>query len=398
MKKRFLISSFLYLSLSLLGIAEDTVSSKPDTQTDTETKSEIVRVSVLGYHDFTSSSQATEMLLPVAKLRSQLDDIKNNNLNVITLEAFIAWKKGEKNVPDRSILITIDDGWKSVYTEAFPVFKEFNYPFTLYLYKNYVDGGGRALTTPMIQEMLDSGLCTIGSHSVSHPFPSKFKSMKKKGKESYNKFLDTEFGLSKSFLEEKFSTSISTYAYPGGYHTEEMYEKAEKFNYDMLFTVIPGKVKRDSPNHTLNRYIVLGTHDNIFKYAITFKNLSSSEPNATALVIKTDHPVTPAPAASVESRTPTISVDLSEVKNLDHDSVEMRIAGFGKVPCKINADTQEASWTVNRPIHTSSVEVHVTWKLQGKTKAEPPIKWTFLIDKAASYQPVSQPSPQAEAK
>jgi len=290
--------------------------------------------------NFIPSSSATEMNLPTVKLRKQLQEIKDNNLNVINLADFIAWRKGEKEIPDKSILITIDDGWKSVYTHAYPIFKEFNYPFTVYLYKNYVDGGGKALTTPMIEEMVETGLCTIGSHSVSHPLPSKYRKQKKNGAIAYTAFLKEEFGTSKTFLEHKFKQPITTYAYPGGYHTEEMYPIAKELGYEYLFTVIPGKIKADTNNLTLPRYIILGTHDYIFKNAITFRNLVNQGTDLSTLPTSTPHPVKPVPATAVASRTPTISADLSKVSELDADSIVMRVAGFGKVPFTYNPETK----------------------------------------------------------
>ena len=134
------ILSLFLSSMALSHAQDDDIPAAPEAKT--------VRVSVLGYHEFTSGQKATDMRLPVSKFRKQLQEIKDNNLNVISLADFLAWKRGEKTIPDRSILITIDDGWKSVYTDAYPVLKEFGYPFTIYLYKNYVDGGGRALHHP----------------------------------------------------------------------------------------------------------------------------------------------------------------------------------------------------------------------------------------------------------
>ncbi|MDA7881810.1 polysaccharide deacetylase family protein, partial [Akkermansiaceae bacterium] len=209
------------------------------------------RVSVLGYHVFHPTKSATEMLIPTSKFREQMEKVKASNIPVITLAQFLAWRRGEAELPPRSILITMDDGWRSVYTEAFPIMKEFQFPFTIYLYKNYIGSskGGRALSYAMIEEMLQSDLCTIGSHSVSHPFPSKVKKAARAGVEAYDQFLRTELGSSKTFLEEKFKQTVSTYAYPGGYHTEEMFELADELGYDNLFTVKPGKVRRNTDGH-----------------------------------------------------------------------------------------------------------------------------------------------------
>ncbi|MDB6078490.1 MAG: polysaccharide deacetylase, partial [Akkermansiaceae bacterium] len=127
-----------------------------------------VRVSILGYHDFSETDKETDMKIHTSKFRQEMKALKDMGLPVISMADFQAWKRGEKTIPEKSILITIDDGWKAVYTDAYPILKEYGYPFTIFLYKNYVDGGGRALTSTMIQEMQQNG-ATIGSHSVSHP-------------------------------------------------------------------------------------------------------------------------------------------------------------------------------------------------------------------------------------
>ena len=114
------------------------------------------RVSVLGYHVFHPTKSATEMLIPTSKFREQMEAVKASKIPVITLAKFLAWRRGEAELPPQSILLTMDDGWRSVYTEAFPIMKEFQFPFTVYLYKNYVGSsrGGRAMSYAMIQEMI----------------------------------------------------------------------------------------------------------------------------------------------------------------------------------------------------------------------------------------------------
>ena len=132
------------------------------------------QVAVLGYHELNATRENTEMRIQTSKFRKQMEAIRALGLAVISMEDFLAWKKGEKEIPQRSILITFDDGWKSVYTDAYPILRELGMPFTVFLYKNYVDGGGKALTTPMIKEMMQNG-CSIGCHSWSHPNPGVFK-------------------------------------------------------------------------------------------------------------------------------------------------------------------------------------------------------------------------------
>lgn len=342
------------------------------------------RVSVLGYHVFHATKEATQMRIPTEKFRKQMEAIKKSNIPVITLDQFLKWRRGKGELPPQSILITMDDGWRSVYQEAFPIMKKLKLPFTIYLYKNYVGAnrGGRALSIAMIREMMASGLCTLGSHSVSHPFPSTVKKAKAKGDEKYNKFLRTELGISKSFLEKTFKSKITTYAYPGGYHTPEMFSLAKEFGYDHLFTVKPGKVRRDSPAETLPRYIVLGNHDGAFNAAMVFRNGSRFITPPVLL----PYPVSPNPGELVESRLPVIRLDLTSVEDLDPASLVIRVAGFGKVPHRAISGKQIFEWKVIRPLRQPACEVTAQWKLKEKGNYEPIMRWSFQIDREASYQ------------
>lgn len=386
-----LLSAILFfLSCSLYLYAAPETSSDSNASLilppASSSNSDGVRVTVLGYHDFSKTKKATEMLIPTDKFRKQMEAIRDLGLKVITMEDFLAWKRGEKTIADKSVVITIDDGWKSVYTDAFPVLKDFGYPFTVFLYTNYVDGGGSALTTPMIKEMQKHG-CTIGSHSVSHPFPSAVKKERAKGSEEFATYLKKEFGESRKILRQKFGGDVTTYAYPGGFVTGEMLPIATENGYECLFTVLPGKTTRSTSNFTVPRYIILGTHDYIFRNATSFKATATSAASDGAIVQSTAHPVKPEPGALIPDRMPTISADLSKVENLDIPSLVMRVAGFGKVPAVYDSQTKTVTWKVNRRLRSRTCEVTLSWRTIGSTKYAEPMTWIFRIDREAAYQP-----------
>ncbi|RYD28423.1 MAG: hypothetical protein EOP87_19695, partial [Verrucomicrobiaceae bacterium] len=355
-----------------------------------------VRVSVLGYHDFSETLPETAMRIRTSKFRQQMEALRQMGLTVISMDDFIAWKKGEKTIPPKSILITLDDGWKSVHTDAFPILKEYNYPFTLYLYKSYVDGGGKALTSAMIGEMISAG-ATIGSHSVSHPYPATVKMMRKKGPDAYDAFLRKELGESKRFLESKFpKAKAATFAYPGGFYTEEMLPLADEFGYTHLFTVLPGKVKRGMPDKTLPRYIILGNYDKIFDFATTFREagapsgVAGGDPTVgpgLAPVQTTPYPVFPEAGAIINTRLPEISADLSTLEDFDPASLVMKVGGFGEVPASFDPQTKKLSWKTNRRLRQPSCEVSITWKDSAGKTYSPALRWSFRIDRNSAYQP-----------
>ena len=351
-----------------------------------EPKDDGIRVSVLGYHEFSGKLPNTAMRIQSNKFRKQMEALRDLGKPIISMDQFMKWKKGEGTLPPQSFLITIDDGWKSVYTDAFPVLKELNFPFTIFLYKKYVDGGGRALTTPMIEEMLASGLCTIGSHSVTHPFPSKFKAAAKKGNTEHLAFLNEEFGTAKIFLEKKFGKPVPTYAYPGGYVTDAMLPVAIDHGYEYLFTVNPGMTRLDSDNLTLPRFIILGNRDGVFELATTFRETSTSAASNGVTIQNTKHPVAPKPGKIVSNRLPSIAADLSQETEIDPSSIVMRVAGFGKVPAVWDEKDKTFSWQINRPLRIPVCEVSVQWRLKDHREYELPMRWSFRVDLEAAYQ------------
>ena len=97
-----------------------------------------------------------------------MQEIKNNGFTVIGMQDFLAWRRGEKSIPNKCCIITIDDGWVSAYNNAWPILKKYNYPFTLFIYINYVGTGGKSMSWDQLAEMRDAGV-DIESHTYSHP-------------------------------------------------------------------------------------------------------------------------------------------------------------------------------------------------------------------------------------
>ncbi|MEI6607605.1 MAG: polysaccharide deacetylase family protein [Verrucomicrobiota bacterium] len=348
------------------------------------------RVVVLGYHDLSDTETETAMRLHTSKFRKQMATLRQLGITVISLEDFLAWKRGAKSIPEKSILLTFDDGWKSVYTDAMPILKEFGYPFTLYLYKNYIDGGKKALSTAMITEMLQHG-GSLGSHSVSHPYPTTIKAFRKKGAHDFDAFLRKEIGESKRFIETKFSTTVTTYAYPGGFVTDEMWPIAEEFGYTTLFTVTPGKIHRATPDQRLPRYMIFGNNDKIFELATSFRESQRSPGTSAAslgsLAETTPYPVTPEPGAIINSRLPIIAAKLTGLTDCDPKTLVMKVAGFGAVPAKFDPATQIFSWQVTRRLRQPACQIAISWlDTKGKPPATP-LRWSFQIDREAAYLP-----------
>lgn len=241
---------------------------------------EQTRVAVLGYHDFSNSRPVSEMCMRTAEFCQQMQYIKDAGLTVITMQDFQEWLLGDRRLPERCVLITIDDGWRSVYSEAFPVLRAYGYPFTLYLYTEFLKGQGLALQPEMIREMMTCG-ATIGCHSATHLYPSKWKAHAPDSPE-YEALLQQELVDAVADIKKMFG-NCSTYCYPGGYFTPAMLEKLQSTDVKLAFTVYEKKVTTLETPLQVHRYMVFGTDPRIFRRAVNFDDVAGIKPTAQGI-------------------------------------------------------------------------------------------------------------------
>ena len=341
------------------------------------------QVSVLCYHDFALKSSSNSMVIQDTKFRSQMQAIKDAGIPVVPMSDMLAWLRGEKNLPDPCIVITIDDGWKAVHSIAMPIFKEFDFPFTVYLYTQYVNTGGRSLTYQEIEELRLNG-AEIGCHSVSHT--NMATTNRSKGPEAYEAYLRKELGSSKEFLESKFKVEILTFAYPFGIYSDEAIKIAEDYGYEALFTVNGRLAKWDDPRAELGRFVIHGNNDSNFKLATSFRGRGNLADTMTLAADAEDLPfeVSPAPEATIKTRRPTIEVDLSKMDRIDEDSLFLKVAGFGKVPAVYDPESKVLSYTVPQKLRNQEVLVQFSVRMPGQSKPTM-LPWRFYIDRDALY-------------
>lgn len=349
------------------------------------------RVAVLGYHNFSETKPVTEMLMRTSEFRGQMEYIRRAGLTVISMQEFLEWRFGARELPAECVLITLDDGWRSVYTDAYPILKEYGYPFTLFLYSKYLSGRGDSMNPAMIREMQANG-ATIGSHSTSHLYPKVWKAEQAKGEEAYTSLIDNEIGKSQQHLSSLFG-NVKTYCYPGGYITQPMVDRLPSYGYVAAFTVIPAKVTSTEDPWRIHRYMIFGNDPGIFNSAMDFRVAQEGKVVSTGTTPGTlpkstpppPFPVSPQPNAQVSCDVPTITAQLSGVAGVDFSTLRMSVSGFGRVPAQVDATARTISWTPPYRIYMPNLSVHITWNSSDGTshKAE----WTFTIDQNVSVEP-----------
>jgi peptidoglycan/xylan/chitin deacetylase (PgdA/CDA1 family) len=346
-------------------------------------------VSILGYHDFKDRG-GSPMLIAAPKFRAQMQAIKDSKIPVIAYSEMMAWKRGEKNIPEDAIVITMDDGWEGVYTYAYPVLREFGFPFTIYLYKNYVGGAGRSMSWEQIKEMMQHG-CEVGSHSVSH---ASLKSPPKNLKTDADKqqWVLGELKDSREFLEQNLHIKCLSFAYPYGNFDDAIMETALQIGYESLVTVNGQKVSWDTPNGKLGRYIVHGDNDINFKLATSFRGRGDVGSNKFLVAdAKNDKgeqliQLKPKPDSVITERRPLIEADLKKIGTILPESIKLRIAGLGTVPVDYDPATMIVRFQFPYKLRREDCALSLSFQRDATQPAEV-VSWRFKIDLEAAYMP-----------
>ena len=138
---------------------------------------------VVNYHEVHEGQRQGQHLaassLDTAELIAQFSWLKENDYHPVSLEDIVQAGKGGRRLPQNAVLLTFDDGYRSVYTHVFPLLRLFEYPAVVGLVGSWLEGDDNStvrygdmtvprsnfITWAQAKEMVDSGYVEIASHS-----------------------------------------------------------------------------------------------------------------------------------------------------------------------------------------------------------------------------------------
>ena len=196
---------------------------------------EQVTVPVLCYHRF-GPTVADSMTVTTKVFEAQLQWLKDHQYTVIPLRTLVNYLLGKGPAPPpKSVVITADDGHKSVYSEMLPLVRKYNIPVTLFLYPSCLSNASYAMTYEQLKALQATGLFDMQGHTFWHP---NFKKEKKKLQPAeYQKLVDTQLTKSKAVLEKRLGTTVDVLAWPFGIYDDDLEKNAAKAGYVAAFTI-----------------------------------------------------------------------------------------------------------------------------------------------------------------
>jgi len=361
------------LEVAATPIPTPTPESTPEAVA-IDTHAEVV---VLCYHRIEGKAGGALSIEP-AEFERQMQALKDAGIVVISMQDFLAWRRGEKTIPPKSVVITIDDGYVSSYSVGWPILKKYGYPFTMYVYLKYINMGGKSITWSQLEEMRDAGV-DIGCHTVSHQDLRRKPSSA--GAMTYEEWLADEIVRSKQVLEDKLGIRVDTIAYPFGLHNDKIHAAVKAAGYEAAFTTYGQRLGHTTAAMSLGRYDVT-TKDaqgrSSFEIAASFQGMMA--PGATENVIGQDAAATmitqPMQGDTVNDPRPVIKANLASMGALEAGSLEMRVSGLGKVDANYDAASKNIEFKPSQSLRPGNCTVIVTGK-QGAKKVE--ARWSFTV-------------------
>jgi peptidoglycan/xylan/chitin deacetylase (PgdA/CDA1 family) len=181
---------------------------------------------ILTFHSL--DDQAGAISFPPGVFRRGMSRLYENGYRTLDLKEAVLNLREKRSVPNRAFVITFDDGYQSVYSEAFPLLREYGMCATVFL---TVGEHGSARGTdrlpslgyrPMlsweeIREMRKDGFI-FGAHTLTHPDLTRLPFDR----------METEIVRSKIIIEERLGSAVTSFAYPYGRYNPHSYAIAQQ--------------------------------------------------------------------------------------------------------------------------------------------------------------------------
>lgn len=215
----------LSLIVIFLGIAGNVFAVSPKILPDK--KSKIYQVPILVYHSFGpmigKKEGATQKHYRVTEpvFEEQMKYLFDNGYHPISFNSYVNSLIDKTQLPEKSVVLSFDDGWKTQYKYAVPILEKYKFTATFFIITNYVNNNYAAyMSWDNLKDLVAHGF-DIESHTKTHLILTRIDSKKLAG----------ELNESKKMLQDKLGIKITTLAYPNYMQNETVRNAVKSAGY-----------------------------------------------------------------------------------------------------------------------------------------------------------------------
>jgi len=208
-------------------------------------------IPILAYHDIDPGFRPGSLNVTAHQFESQMRYLKAEGFETVSLPDVV-----EGKVPERSVVLTFDDGYDGVWRHALPVLSRCGFSATVFIVTGFVGRssrwdlnlrwlGGRHMDWDAVRDLDQAGL-DIGSHTATHPNLSAVGGPR----------VDSELRESRSCLEDFLGRPVTLLSYPFGRYNDSVREAAGRAGYCFACTIRPRRGDPADDAFSLKRFCI----------------------------------------------------------------------------------------------------------------------------------------------
>ncbi|WP_019603308.1 polysaccharide deacetylase family protein [Teredinibacter turnerae] len=214
---------------------------------------------VLQYHHIADSTPPSTSTSP-ALFKQHLDYLAKHNYRVVSLaelQKLLDAAANGKSLPQKTVVITFDDGYKSIYDTAWPLLKKHHWPFAVFVNSEPHDEKKPLfMSWEQLKELHKSGV-TIANHTDSHSHL-----IRRRANESPTAFNERrlkEITFAQGRIKKEIGSAPKFFAYPFGEYDSELLSLLKRGGY-LAFGQQSGPVAADGNRQLIPRFPMGGSY------------------------------------------------------------------------------------------------------------------------------------------
>ena len=218
---------------------------------------------VLQYHHISASAPKATSISP-ALFKQHLAFIEENNFRVIDIAELKKYAGKKTGAPDGTVIITFDDGYRSIYSEAYPLLKKRGWPFTVFVNSQpHDEKNPRFVSWQQLKEMSKNG-ATIANHTDSHPHL--IRRLANESHHQWQKRIELEIDFSQKRIQKEIGKAPKFFAYPYGEYNSDLRKLLKSKGY-LAFGQQSGPVGKDTDPQIIPRFPFGGEYGQMDSFA-----------------------------------------------------------------------------------------------------------------------------------
>ncbi len=250
---------------------------------------------ILMYHRF-GETEFPSTNTRLKQFDKHIEELTSGKYTILPVQKIIAAIQNGIDLPDRTVGITIDDGFRSVFTEAWPRLKKAGLPFTVFVATAPIDRGSNNYMSWDQIRALKKGGVEIGAHTSSHlhmPISSQSRNV-------------AELDKSNARMKAESGAASDVFAYPFGEASLAVHKLIGQKGYKMAFGQHSGVVNKSTDFNYIPRFALNENYGDLNRLRLVL--------NALALPVQD---ITPADQLIAKNNPPDFGFTVaSSIKNL----------------------------------------------------------------------------------